>query len=178
MRHILYALLVSFAVGCGGMGADGPTRTLPTYEGHQRELFDDSIDPSAVSMTIDAPPPPRVDVALRERTQVGDAVVRVSVETVTVKKDEREGHDVEFHLRLRVLEELVNGQLADSFVVRFDKTSPSAAIVESLGARLIGKTFVAFVRGFKDANGSLRYHAHFAPDAKDVISAVLAATAS
>lgn len=176
-------LLGSFAVfllaaSCGGPDANGPSRPLPPYEGHQKELFDDAIEPAAVGLSLDDSKTPLTDTTLRERTQVGDAVVRAKVQTITEKKEERDGHADEFQLGLTVLEKLTGEHPPEGdFVVRLDETSPSAGILKSLGARLGGKTFVVFVKQFKGADGEPRYYAHFAADSKDVIAAVKDAVA-
>ncbi len=162
------ALLI--AAGCGGPDASSPSRPLPAYEGHQAELFDDGIDPRAVGLNLDDARTPQSDAAVRERTQIGDAVVRAKVQTVTQKHD---GEDVEYQLGLVVLEKLGGEHPPeDEFVIRFDKTSPSAGIVRSLDSRLGNKTFVVFVRQFKDTSGEPRLYAHFSADTKDVIAAV------
>ena len=139
------------------------------------ELFDDAIDPRAVGLNLDEGRTPQTDTVVRERTQVGDAVVRARVETVTQK---RNGDDVEYQLGFRALETLA-GQHAppEEFVVRFDKTSPSAGIMRSLDARLGGKTFVVFVREFKGPDGEPRFYAHLSADSKDVVAAVKDAVA-
>jgi hypothetical protein len=143
---------------------------LPNYEGHQAELFDDAIDPRAVGLNLDDARTPQSDSIVRERTQVGDAVVRAKVQTVTQKHD---GDAVEYQLGLVVLEKLGGEHPPpDEFVVRFDKTSPSAGIVRSLDARLGNKTFIVFVREFKGTDGEPRFYAHFAADTKDVVAAV------
>jgi hypothetical protein len=155
---------------CGGPDANSPSRPLPNYEGHQAELFDDAIDPRAVGLNLDDTRTPQTDAAVRERTQVGDAVVRAKVQTITQKHD---GDAVEYQLGLVVLEKLGGEHPpTDEFVVRFDKTSPSAGIVRSLDARLGGKTFIVFVKQFKGTDGEPRYYAHFAADTKDVMAAV------
>jgi hypothetical protein len=158
------------AEACGGPDANGPTRPLPPWEGHQAELFDDAIDPRAVGLNLDEGRTPQTDAAVRERTQVGDAVVRARVDTITQR---RTGDDVEYQLGLRTIEKL-GGEHAppEEFVVPIGKSSPSAGIVRSLDARLGGKTFVVFVREFKGPDGEPRFYAHFAADTKDVIAAV------
>jgi len=163
-------LILMLVAACGGPDANSPSRPLPTYEGHQAELFDDAIDPRAVGLNLDEARTPQSDSAVRERTQVGDAVVRAKVQTVTQK---RNNDDVEYQLGLVVLEKL-GGEHAppDEFVVPFDKNSPSAGIVRSLDARLGGKTFIVFVRQFKGPDGEPRFYAHFSADTKDVIAAV------
>ncbi len=176
MRSFWPPVVVLLAsVSCGGPDANSPSRQLPPYEAHQAELFDDAIEPRAVGLNFDESRTPQTDALVRERTQVGDAVVRAKVQTVTQK---RNGDDVEYQLGLQVLEKL-SGEHAptDEFVVPLDKTSPSAGIVRSLDARLGGKTFVVFLRQFKGPDGEPRYYAHFAADSKDVIAAVKDAAA-
>lgn len=176
MRSFWPSLLVVVAtVSCGGPDANSPSRPLPAYEGHQAELFDDAIDPRAVGLNLDDTKTPQTDAAVRERTQVGDAVVRARVQTVTQK---RNGDDVEYQLGFQLVEKLAGEHAPpDVFVVRFDKASPSAGIVRSLDARLGGKTFVVFVKEFKDVNGDPRFYAHVAADTKDVVAAVKDAAA-
>lgn len=165
------ALCITALLGCGGPDANSPSRPLPAWTGHQAELFDDAIEPRAVGLNLDEGRTPQTDAAVRERTQTGDAVLRVRVQTITQK---RSGDDVEYQLGLQVLEKLAGGEHAptDEFVVPIDKTSPSAGIVHSLDARLGGKTFVVFVREFKGPDNEPRFYAHFAADTKDVIAAV------
>jgi hypothetical protein len=165
-----FSLAIVLALACGGPDANSPSRPLPAWEGHQAELFDDAIDPRAVGLNLDDTRTPQSDAIVRERAQVGDAVVRAKIETVTSK---RESDNVEYQLGLTVIEKLTGEHPPpDQFVVRLDKTSPSAGIVNSLDTRLGGKSFVVFLREFKGADNEPRYYAHFAPDTKDVITAV------
>jgi hypothetical protein len=165
------ALLV--ALGCGGPDPNTPSRQLPTYEGHQVDLFDDAIDPRAVGLNLDDNArTPLTDAVLRERTQVGDAVVRARIETVTAKHDIG-GGEVEYQLGFQMVEKLTGEHPPpDQFVVRLDKTSPSAGIVRSMDARLGGKSFIVFLRQFKGPDNEPRYYAHMAADTKDVMAAV------
>jgi hypothetical protein len=174
-RFWLIAAVSVLALACGGEGANSPNRPLPPWEGHQAELFDDAIDPRAVGLNLEEARTPQSDTVVRERTQVGDAVVRARVDTVTQR---RNGEDVEYQLGLRVLETLTGSHPPpDDFVIRFDKASPSTGILRSLDARLGGKTFVVFVREFKSPTGEPRLYAHLAPDTKDVVAAVKDAVA-
>jgi hypothetical protein len=178
MRGWLLSAVV-WAVACGGPDPNTPAgRQLPAYEAHQKELFDNAIEPAAVGLSLDdSARTPITDTILRERTQTGDAVVRAKVQTVTEKK-ESENNNVEFQLGLQVVEKLAGEHPPpDDFVVRLDQTSPSAGIVNSLGARLGGKTFVVFLRQFKGDDNEPRFYAHFAADSKDVIAAVKDAVA-
>ncbi|MDB4993611.1 MAG: hypothetical protein JWM74_1043 [Myxococcaceae bacterium] len=170
---VLAALAIAGA-GCASSpaaGARDPSRPLPTYVGHATELFDDVIEPSAVGLELDGPgAPPRSNALLRERTQTGDAVLHVRVETVTGKDD---GVDARYDLGFKVLERLAGQHPPpESFMVRVDKTSPSAPILKSFQARLSGKTFVAFVKEFVRSDGDTDYHFHLATDDKATILAV------
>jgi len=153
----------------GACGGDAAERNLPAYAGHATELFDDVIEPRAVGLELNVTSVPRSDPVLRERTQTGDAVVRVRVQTVTQAGT---GRDMVHHLTLETLEQLAGERPPPhEFTVRLDQSSPSAGIVRSLETRLGGKTFIAFVKAFT-AGGERQYHFHLASDTKDVRDAV------
>ena len=105
-RAIVPALAAA-ALGSGGCGPmTGPvskTRPLPAYAGRAADLFDDSIDPAGVGMDFDKGYTPKADPMLRERAQVGDAVLRVKISTVTGKKD---GPESTYQLELHTVEKL------------------------------------------------------------------------
>jgi hypothetical protein len=112
------------------------------------------------------------DTHLRERAQVGDAVVRARVTTVT-SKDEDRGRT--WQLGFHTIERLGgSGPLADDFAVRIEPNGPSAGIMRAFGARLIGMKFVAFVREFAHpvAPGESELHFHLAQDGKAYVAAV------
>lgn len=154
---------------CGGPDANSPSRPLPPFTGHATELFDDVIEPRAVGLNLEESVQPRTDPVLRERTQTGDGVVRVRVETVTGSGD---GETVKYELSLRVVDVLAGQHPPkDTLTVTVDRSSPSLGILKSFDTRLGGKTFIAFVREFQ-AGEDRKFHFHFAPDAKDVAEAV------
>ena len=177
--------LVSLVVGlaaCGGGNLEvrNPDRPLPPYVGHSTELFDDGIEPPAVGYPMDAGGSPQTDTRVRERTQTGDAVVRARVRTVTSKVEDR-GHS--FQLGLHVVERLGgSGPLETDFTLPVAESDPAAGIVRAFDARLIGKTFVVFVREFSHPGapegeaGDLRFHV--AADSADELKAVKAAVTS
>jgi len=168
------AALLAVTIGCGKGAANG-VRPLPSYAGHETELFDDIIEPRAVGLELDRAGPPRSDATLRERTQVGDAVLRVRIETVTIHED---GVDTRFDLGMKTLESLAGSHPPGTdFSVRLGKSSPSAGIVRSMATRLSGKTFIVFVREFIRADGDTELHFHVAPDDKEETKAVRDATA-
>jgi hypothetical protein len=188
-------LTTSLACGGGGPGARGPERALPAYSGHAQDLFDDGIDAAAVGLTLGSVAPltggqtaraaPRSDNLLRERTQVGDAVVRARVRTVT-SKDEDRGRT--WFIGLHTLERLAGtGPLESDFTVEIGPSAASSGLLRAYESHLIGSTFVAYVREFEHpsaakaaagappppAEGDL--HFHIARDDKDEVDAVRAA---
>ncbi len=166
----VFALIVF--LGCGG--GEIPESQLPKWSGHSAELFDDVIEPRAVGLELNVTATPRADPILRERTQTGDAVLRVRVETVT---QSGYGRNIRHQLSFVTLEKLA-GALPPpgNFAVTMDESNPSIGIVRSLEARLGGKTFIAFVKTFGQ-DGERQYHFHLAADAKDVRDSVQDAVA-
>jgi hypothetical protein len=174
--------LVSLLAGvasCGGgtPEARNPDRPLPPYIGHATELFDDGIEPPAVGFPMDASGSPQTDTRVRERTQTGDAVVRARVRTVTSKAEDR---GLSWQLGLHVVERVGGtGPLETDFTLPVLASDPAAGIVRAFEARLIGKTFIVFVREFSHAGapqgdpGDLRFHV--AADSADELKAVKAA---
>jgi hypothetical protein len=168
------AAMVGALTACGAstVRRAGPP---PTYGGHSVELFDDAIEPRAVGYELDRALPPMNDKLLRERAQVGDAVVRARVTTVT-SKDEDRGRS--WQIALHSIEKLGGtGPLATDFTVHMDPHGPSAGIMRAFGGRLISMTFIAFVREFADpeAPGESDLHFHLTPDGKADLAAVRAA---
>jgi hypothetical protein len=139
------------------------------------ELFDDTIEPSAVGISLDTKSDPRADALLRERTQVGDAVLRVRATTVTAKIEDS---GTRYVMGLHTVEKL-GGRFppADTFDVQVGPTSTSAGILKTMESQIVGKTFVAFVRTFVRPDGDQEVHFHFAPDSKPEVAAVREALA-
>ena len=163
----------------------------PAYMAHDAELFDDAIEPSALGEAGEATlKPARTDMILRERTQIGDAALRAKVITVTAR-DENAGRS--WLLGLQTLETLAGRRPPGSeFVVQVDAAGPAAGMVRAMEGRLVGMTFVAFVREYRappvaaaaaaaptgeaDGDGS-RWHFHLARDDKSEVAAVREAAA-
>jgi hypothetical protein len=161
--------------GCGGGGgAAHPVRPLPPYSGHAVDLFDDAIEPLTVGFHLDAHrAAPRSDNLLRERTQVGDAVVRARVTSVS-SREEDGGRS--WQIGMHVVDRLGGaGPLDPDFALRVGPTDASAGIVRSFESQLIGQMVVAFVREFIRPGRDPELHFHLAPDSKDELDAVNAA---
>jgi hypothetical protein len=169
-RASFAALSLVALVACGGRSSAPAARPIAAYSGRAAELFDDTIEPAAVGLDFDRGYSPRSDPLLRERAQTADASVRVRVATVTAKKN---GPEETYQLGLHTVEVLTgkNAPPVD-FTVTISKTSESHGIVKNFEARLIGYSFVAFVREFAMPSGDRELHFHLAPDTKDVKKAV------
>ena len=170
------ACIAGCLTSCGGgiPDARNPDRPLPPYIGHATELFDDAIEPTAVGFPMDPSGSPQGDTRVRERTQTGDAVVRARVRTVTSKVEDR-GRS--WQLGFHIVERLGGtGPLETDFTLAVQPSDPASGIVQGFEARLIGKTFIVFVREFSHAGappgdpGDLRFHV--AGDTPDQVKAV------
>jgi hypothetical protein len=175
-------LLISLCVaaplsGCGGGASANGGRALPPYAGHAADLFDDGIEPLAIGYELDRGTPPKADNLLRERTQVGDGVLRARVTTVTSK---REDTGQSWQLGMHTLERLGGDRAPDGdFTLQVAPHDPAAGIVRAFEGRLMGMTFVVFVREFArpgappEEAGELRFH--IARDDREELEAVRAA---
>jgi hypothetical protein len=170
------ATVATVALACGEpRDPSSASRPLPTYGGRAAELFDDAIEPAAVGLDFDRSYTPKSDAMLRERTQLGDAVVRVRVSTVTAKND---GPTPLYSISLLTVEKLAGDHPPPaSFTVQIDKTSEAHGIMKNFESRLVSYPFVAFVREFVRPDGDHDIHFHLAPDTKEVRAAVVNAVA-
>lgn len=175
------AAVAIFALcACGGASGDGlsppraPRRSLPPYTGHGAELFDDSIEARAVGYDLQQALEPKADLGLRERTRIGDAVLRVRVLTVT-SRNEDNGRS--WQLGLRTIERLAGSNPPDTdFTIEVGDTDPAAGVLRTFEIRLVGMTFVAFVREFaRDAGSDPELHFHIDRDGKEQVDAVKSA---
>lgn len=154
----------------------GTTTPLIPYTGRSAELFDDAIEPAAVGYSGGGQGvAPRSDALLRERTQTGDAVVRARVVTVTSNAEDT---GPSWDIGLRTLETLAGKHAPDKdFTFRVGGQGVAAGIVRSLEARLVGSTFVVFMREFGSAGAGdqpagRQLHFHFGKDDTDELAAV------
>jgi hypothetical protein len=170
---VVLLTLVGAGAACGPP-ASAPARPLPPYVGHAKELFDDAIEAKAVGLDLEATVIPRNDARLRERAEVGDAVLRVRVTTVSSKvEDEGSRYLVGF-----ATVDKLGGFFppAPEFTLVVDRVAPALGIVRTLGGRLVDRPFVAFIRQFVRPDGDVETHFHLAPDTPDEVAAVRDAT--
>jgi hypothetical protein len=176
------------ALACGACGAaTTPTsrtpRNLPPYTDHAKDLFDDGIEPDAVGLATGGGSKPGADNTLRERAQIGDAVVRARVMTVD------ESTSRVWQLAFHTVEIIHKGSgtgmnqskeatpFDTDFALQVEPTDPSAGIVNSMSNRLVGHTFVVYLRTFShpDALEDGDVHFHIASDTKEQLEAVRSA---
>jgi hypothetical protein len=180
-RPVLAVAIALFGCGGSAAGRPGPGSAregapTPSYGGHQAELFDDAIEPAAIGYDLNRVTlPPRSSMLLRERAQVGDAVVRARLTTITSKDEE---HGQSWQLSFRTLETLTEAGLREGdFTVQVPPSGSSVGMLRAFEGRLVGGTFIVFVREFRrpGSSGESELHFHVARDAQADIAAVRAA---
>jgi hypothetical protein len=148
-----------------------PSTHLPAYEGHATELFDDGISALAVGMGVEPTVSPRERALVRERTHLGDSVVRARVVSLTSARDEA---GPRWFVGLHTVERLTEGRpVPDNFMVCIDGNAPGARLLRALDGQIIGTPLVAFLREFAPTEGKEgELHFHLAGDGKDQVDAV------
>jgi hypothetical protein len=177
---VLALTLGALAPTLGGCDPGPPAKSaagsgLPPWEGRSRQIFDDTIDPAAVGLSLDGPAP-RSDAHLRERAQTADVVARIKVQTVTV---DTAGEQQTYHLGILVgYPTLTQAKVPDrTFELNIKPTNPSIGIARSFDSRLQGRTFVGFLKRYGTDDGDVAVHWHLAPDTAGVVDAVKEAVA-
>lgn len=147
------------------------TRPLPAYAGATAELFDDSVEPSAIGLDFDQSFDAFKDPAFRRRLREADGVVRVRIATVSSRTGTED--DPSFTFRVVPLEKL-HGQYApeEPFDVMISPKSSTLGVFKHLEHKLVGATFVAFTKDYRPPGGEPESHVHLAPDTPAVKKAV------
>jgi hypothetical protein len=128
------------------------------------ELFDDDIEPAAVGLDVTSNTL-RVDESLHQRARLAHAVLRVQVVTLTTK---HAGAAMSYELGVHAIERLSGTglPLAD-FHVGVLGSSSSRSVLGMFGTRLIGRTFIAFLRERVSSSGDHEIGFHFSSDSRD-----------
>jgi hypothetical protein len=148
-----------------------PSPHLPVYEGRATELFDDGIGAQALGAGIEPTLSPEERELLRERTNLGDGVVRARVVSLTSAQDES---GPRWFFGLHTVERLTGERpVPDNFTLLIDGKAPGARLVRALDGQIIGANVVAFLREFVSTQGKKgELHFHLAGDSKDETDAV------
>jgi hypothetical protein len=174
LRIAATGFLAAVSTSCAAVAPDAraPARGLPPYAGRDVALFDDAIDPQAVGYSLESALPPDGASLVRERTQVGDCVLRVRVVTITSR---REDAGPSWRIGVHTMERLAGDRPpAADFNLQVDSSGPGAGILRTFDSRLIGVTLVAFLREFAgtDESGGGKLHFHLAREGKEELHAV------
>jgi hypothetical protein len=163
-------------MACGGSTKGevaSPDEPLDSWQGPLAALFDDSINPAAVGMSLEGARA-QDDPMIRSRCATADLVARLRVNTVT---RDSVGAKVTYHLTLQVGQPpLLPSKLADRSVeLVIHQSSPAFGLVSSLESTLRGKTFIGFVRRFIGPHGP-ELHWVLTADTPEVAAMVSTAT--
>ncbi|MCC6649466.1 MAG: hypothetical protein IT374_28340 [Polyangiaceae bacterium] len=168
MSALFVAAALTGAVACGGpRAASDPTASLPAWEGRAAELFDDSLDPAVLGLSIERPIY-RGDLLFRERCQAAEHVARMKLTTVTLGTNEGKKTVT---LGFTTLERLAGAPPPPTLEASFRAGSPSFGLIERMQGKLRGKTAVVAWRTFREDGGAV-VHSVVAPDDPEVVAAV------
>ncbi len=170
---VFFATIACNSKGKPPVNGGADLRGLPTWEGPLQRLFDDSIHPAAVGMSLDGREPAE-DPLLVERARAADVVARMRVSTVTV---DSVGAKVNYTLVLQVgYPTLLPVKIDDrSFELHVSQRSPAFTLVQSVDTGLRGKTFIGFVSRFVGTVGGeqvAEIHWHLTADTAAVAEAI------
>jgi hypothetical protein len=171
-RCCLTGLVALLCASCGSSPPpSAPSSRLPVYEGRATELFDDGIGAQALGAGIEPTLSPQERDLLRERTNLGDGVVRARVVSLTSAQDDS---GPRWFVGLHTVERLTGErQVPDNFTLLIDGKAPGARLVRALDGQIIGAKVVAFLREFVSTQGKKgELHFHLAGDSKDETDAV------
>jgi hypothetical protein len=170
-------------LGCGGEAATTP-RPIgpppPAYGERDALLFDDGVEANALGLEISDTGGSEARL-LNDRVGACDGVVRARVVTVTSKAEDS---GTGLLLSFRSLETLAGHRAPKGdFTLYESAQASSAGLLKSASGRLVGLTFIAFVRGFagsgsfaESGDGDAVLHFHLAKDTPDEQDRVRAAS--
>jgi hypothetical protein len=178
---------LGFGLGCGGEGASaarpvGPPP--PAYGERDAVLFDDGVEANALGIEISDTTDKDARL-INDRVGAADGVVRARVITVTSKAEDT---GTGLLLSFRALETLAGHRAPKGdFTLYEASTGSGAGLLKSASSRLVGLTFIAFVRAFASREASARepgengegeavLHFHLAKDTQDEQDRVRAAS--
>lgn len=161
--------------GCAAAegGADSATSLgLPAWQGEDRRLFSDELDPSSLGLMASGSP--RKDQALWLRAQKAELVARVQVRTFTVEST-RGGT---YRLGLLVVQPLAESKLQDTKVdVSVDPGDPAYGLVKAQDRLIKERLYIGFFKRFAGADDEIVFHFYLTADSAEVAQVVQEALA-
>jgi hypothetical protein len=167
------AVILALGTACGATDpAVAPQvsgRDMPAWQGMDRELFGDEIDPVALGLL--PPRDPRKDEALAARAQRAELVGRVRVQTFNA--DDR-GGEVTYRLTLRFADPpLVPTELTErEFEVHVDARDAAFGVLKAVDAGVKRTPFIGLVRRYSGVDDTIVVHFYLAPDTPEVATAI------
>jgi hypothetical protein len=156
----------------------------PAYGERDAVLFDDGVEANALGIEISDTTGKDARL-INDRVGASDGVVRARVITVTSKNEDT---GTGLLLSFRAVETLAGHRAPKGdFTLYEASTGSGAGLLKSASSRLVGLTFIAFVRGFAGSGASAReladngegeavVHFHLAKDTQDAQDRVRAAS--
>ena len=170
----VFLLASGCSSGAGAEPASASNLGLPPWQGTDRDLFGDEIDPSALGIVPNKPA--RKDQTLWARAQQADIVGRVRVKTFT--RVPRAG-DYSYEIGLEFANQLLAPSKLDdrTFIVTVEIGDPAYGLVRAQDEALLERTFVGFVKRFVGADDTIANHFYLAADSAEVAAVVQEAVA-
>ncbi|APS00038.1 hypothetical protein [Pajaroellobacter abortibovis] len=162
---ILFFMILMASSSCSKTVSSipAPSQSLPFYKGFDTLLFDDSIDPLAVDIKAGvALNPLQTQAIFRERAQLASTIVKVKVTMLTSRG---KGNTLMYQLVLKPVDRIAGFPIAmNAFIFNIDRKNNGFGIVDSLQGRLVGKTFIAFIRNYRKLDNSKEFHFYLGAD--------------
>jgi hypothetical protein len=165
------------ALGVGCAGADGAVSSanslgLPPWQGDDRRLFGDELDPASLGLMASGSP--RKDQALWLRAQKAELVARVQIRTFTVEST-RGGT---YRLGLLVVQPLAESALQDPKIdVSVDPGDPAYGLVKAQDRLIKERPYIGFFKRFAGADDEIVFHFYLTADSAEVAQVVQEALA-
>lgn len=158
--------------GCGAAVLGPNSAELEPWQGQLQQLFDDSVDPSAIGLA--GPSFSTAQGALHQRADKADYIVFARAVTVSTQGVDQA---LCYVISLRIEPEPIVGRKPpfDSLELVVTQDNPTFSLVQARDIQLTGTKFVAFLRFFPGSPDPM-IHWHLARDGQDVVHAIKNAT--
>jgi hypothetical protein len=174
LRPLVLASAFLVALGACGeppLPASPSVKPLPLlpWEGEPAALFDDSVSPSVLGVSLDGRSP-AMDPTLVPRTRAAELVARVTVGTIT---RDGNGERTRYVLTVKVAPPALKrqGLEGDTLELRVDESAPAYATLSTYESAFRSAKLMLYARRFRGEAGPV-LHWHLGVDNAEVASAV------